>query len=192
MTDHTDQDAREARQWAEHITSVRELHGDYAPQARAAARFILDNTDSPLPDPLFGARATHPDYGEGIVISHYPDEEGEVRFVIPDQETVDGTWTRWMKPSELTFHTPDMSKNEAEIDTSTEHVDGIDTRPDHPEFLKTEEDYRSAPAGTIVAHDEDSPFVLIYGLWRNPNPWKGDHGDMAGRRRRVLRWRWEA
>ena len=42
--------------------------------------------------------------------------------------------------TDLTFHTPDMFKNAAEIDTSTERVDGIDTRLDHPEFLETEEE----------------------------------------------------
>lgn len=111
MTNHTDQTAREAREWAEYITSVRDLHGDYAPQARAAARFILDNTTPALPDPLFGARATHPDYGEGIVGSQFPDGDGDVRFMFPGDETYDGTWAQWVPPSTLTFHTPDTCTN---------------------------------------------------------------------------------
>ena len=165
----TDQETREAREWAEYITAVPKLYGTFAPQARAAARFILDNTDPPLPDPLFGARATHPEYGEGVVGSHFPDEDGKVQFVFPDEAFLDGTSYRWVPTAALTFHTTN-----------------------HPVILEAEEDYRSAPEGTIVAQDEGKPFVLIYGLWRNPNPWRGDHGEMAGIRRRVLRWGWEA
>lgn len=64
---------------------------------------------------------------------------------------------------------------------------------DHPEFLQTEEDYRSAPEGTIVAEDDSTPIVLIDELWRNAGHWGLDHHDeMAGIRRRVLRWGWEA
>ena len=189
----TEQDAREAREWAEYITAVPKLYGTFAPQALAAARFILDNTDSPLPDPLFLAKATHPDHGEGIVTSHRPDEDGEVRFMFSDEAIGDGTNYQWVEPSTLTFHTPDMSKNAAKIDTSTEHVDPIDTTTDHPEFLETEEDYRSAPEGTIVAYNENKPLVLIDELWRHIGLVGGsDHDDMAGIRRRVLRWGWEA
>ena len=189
----TEQTTREAREWAEYITSLPDLHGDYAPQAQAAARFILDNTTPVLPDPLFGARATHPDHGEGMITSHRPDVDGDVRFMFSDEAIGDGTNYHWVSPSTLTFHTQDMSKNGAEIDTSTEHVDPIDTTPDHPEFLEAEEDYENAPEGTIVAYNENKPLVLIDELWRHIGlvGWS-DHGDMAGIRRRVLRWGWQA
>ena len=68
----------------------------------------------PLPDRLFGAWATHPDWGEGIVFSHHPDEDGELRFMFSDEGSGDGTLGRWVLPSDLTFHTPDMSKNEVD------------------------------------------------------------------------------
>ena len=103
----TEQDAREAREWAEYINSVRELHGTHVPQARAAARFILDNTTPALPDPLFLANATHPEHGEGIVSSHFPVMDGAVRFMFPGDAFGDGTNSRWVDTSTLTFHTPD-------------------------------------------------------------------------------------
>lgn len=188
----TDQEIREAREWAEYINAVPNLHGGYLRQAQAAARFILDSTYPPLPDRLFGERATHPEWGEGIVFSHHPDEDGELRFMFPDEGSGDGTLGRWVSPSTLTFPTPDMSKNEAEIDTSTAHVDPIDTRPDHPVFLETEEDYASAPEGTIVAGSNAGPKVLVDGRWRHVYLGSADHDGMAGTRRRVLRWGWES
>ena len=153
----------------------------------------LRQMEASLPDRLFGARATHPEYGEGIVISHFPYEDGgTVRFVSHSGATGDGTCSRWVHSSALTFHTPDMSKNAAEIDTFTEHVDGIDTTPDHPEFLETEEDYKDAPRGTIVAEDELWPIILTRSGWECPNRIYVSHDAMAGIRRRVLRWKWEA
>lgn len=170
MTNHTDQDAREAREWAEYITSVRDLYGDYAPQARAAARFILDNTPPDLPEPLFGARAAHPEQGEGAVISHCPDGGGRVRFAAPDEAIADGSRCVWADLSALTFHTPD-----------------------HPAFLETEEDYRSAPEGTIVAEDKGEPFVFLYDAWRHAGSGLTvGQEDMDRTRRRVLRWGREA
>lgn len=148
--------------------------------------------DPPLPGPLFLAKATHPEYGDGIVVSHRPDEEGDVQFVFPDEAIGDGTSRGWVEPSTLTFHTPDMSKNGAEIDTSTAHVDPIDTTPDHPVSFEAEEDYDNAPEGTIVAQDECGAFVLLDGLWEHTGHLTRDHFDMAGIRRRVLRWGWEA
>lgn len=50
MTDQTnkfEKDQAAAWEWAEYIASVRELHGKYAPQARAAARLILATTTPP-------------------------------------------------------------------------------------------------------------------------------------------------
>ena len=70
-----------------------------------------------LPDPLFGARATHPAYGEGIVASHRPHPDDAVFFMFPDESTAYGTNYQWVSPSTLTFHTPET-----------------------PEFLETEQE----------------------------------------------------
>ena len=124
--------------------------------------------DPPLPDPLFGARATHPEHGEGVVTSHFPVVDGTVRFMFPDEAFGDGTIFQWVSPSTLTFHTPD-----------------------HPEFLETEEDYENAPEGTIVANNDERPVVLVDERWRHAGPLISDHYAMAGNSRRVLRWGWE-
>lgn len=125
--------------------------------------------DSPLPDPLFLAKATHSEYGEGVVTSHNPDGDGTVRFMFTDEAIGDGTNYHWVDTSDLTFHTPD-----------------------HPEFLETEEDYASAPNGTIVVDDDEKRIVLIDERWFSTvSSASFDHGDMAGIRRRVLRWGWE-
>ena len=177
---------REALDWRASKPSGDDYDGEFYDRLRA----LLPPA---LPDPLFLAKATHPEYGEGIVISHFPYEDGgTVRFVSHSGATGDGTCSRWVHSSALTFHTPDMSKNAAEIDTFTEHVDGIDTTPDHPEFLETEEDYKDAPRGTIVAEDELWPIILTRSGWECPNRIYVSHDAMAGIRRRVLRWKWEA
>lgn len=128
-----------------------------------------DLLPAPLPYPLFLAKVTHPEHGEGIVVSHFPDEDGKVQFVFSNDAISDGSWRVWVDTSDLTFHTPD-----------------------HPEFLESEEDYRSAPEGTIVAGSNASPKVLLGGLWRDIHSERLDHDVMADIRRRVLRWGGEA
>ena len=65
-----------------------------------------------------------------------------------------------------------------------------ETVPSHPEFLETEEDYESAPEGTIVANDLSDPWVKdSMGFWLIC----GEGGSeisrlMALSARRVLRW----
>lgn len=126
--------------------------------------------DPPLPDPLFGAWATHPSFGDVIVISHCLDEDEEVRLAFQADGISDGTEIVWVPPADLTFHTPD-----------------------HPVLLKSEEDYASAPEGTIVANNDQTPAVLVNDLWIHTGPWKrSDHDAMADVRRRVLRWGWPA
>lgn len=68
---------------------------------------IYDLLPPVLPDPLFGAWATHPERGDGIVISDYPDDGGDVRFMFRDDGAIDGTMWSWVSPSTLTFRTQD-------------------------------------------------------------------------------------
>lgn len=135
-----------------------------------------------LPDPLFGARATHPEYGEGIVGSHHPGTDGNVRLMVPNEAFGDGTDYRWVSPSALTFHTPETPETPE--------------TPDHPEFLTTEADYRGAPAGTVVTIDDEGAWTWTKG---KDGCWEleGVGGvlrnyEMCGEARRVLQWGWEA
>lgn len=62
---------------------------------------------------------------------------------------------------------------------------------DHPETLTTEQDYKDAPLGTIVADNGAVPSVK----WK-PRTWSTSlnspcpDGKMAGFSRKVLRWGW--
>lgn len=61
----------------------------------------------------------------------------------------------------------------------------------HPHTLTTEEDYKAAPSGTIIAKNEGAPYYQRGRIWI-----RGDteltHLDMLGTSRHVLRWGWEA
>lgn len=63
--------------------------------------------------------------------------------------------------------------------------------PEHPEFLKTEEEYANSPAGTIVAKDSRSGWTkLTWGTWDCPVGTYSSHGMYLSGPRRVLRWGW--
>lgn len=59
---------------------------------------------------------------------------------------------------------------------------------EHPEYLETEQDYKCAPENT-VAIDPDSlaPWMKDGGVWK-VFTWAVGSEEMAGTRRRVLRW----
>ena len=65
------------------------------------------------------------------------------------------------------------------------------SEPDHPKTLTTEQDYKDAPLGTIVADNGAVPSVK----WK-PRTWSTSlnspcpDGKMAGFSRKVLRWGW--
>ena len=61
--------------------------------------------------------------------------------------------------------------------------------PAHPEFLETEADYESAPAGTIVACEDSPPWHKFDSAWLSTAAYEGDSAKgMTGIIRRVLRW----
>ncbi|MGV0438884.1 hypothetical protein ACUY2L_06895 [Corynebacterium mastitidis] len=69
---------------------------------------------------------------------------------------------------------------------------GAKAAPEHPKYLVTEEDYRNAPEGTVVAEDGE----LAYQAWDNSKWERAGHfpcgaEDMAGKARGLLRWGWE-
>lgn len=123
----------------------------------------------PRPD-LFGRWATHPEYGRGIIISVCPTVGGRVRFAYKNEDdTSDIDWD-FVLPAHLT-------------------LDPVE--PAHPESLETEEDYKNAPVGTIVARNEDYPFVKNGpGGWWDMYSNMFDEKEMAGTSRKVLRWGW--
>ena len=69
--------------------------------------------------------------------------------------------------------------------------DQQDQQPAHPATLVTVEDYENAPEGTIIAHNNEFPWVKEGALWRSPVFWDSSnalaasvlHGPCT-----VLRW----
>ena len=156
---------REALAWRDSKPSGDDYDGEFYDRLR--------NLLTPdLPDPLFLAKATHPYFGEGIVISKFPDEDETVRFLFQDDRKWGGTDYRWVYLSALTFHAPETSN--------------------YPEFLETEEDYRNAPEGTIVAMSAEAWTKTTENEWSDPTGRVDDKYMSSGVRRRVLRWKWEA
>lgn len=82
-----------------------------------------DKQPEPEKEDLFGRWATHPEHGRGIIVSCKPDGDGDVRFACLNGSYTDGVDTRFVLPESLD--------------------------PD-PATLTTEQDFESAPEGTIV------------------------------------------
>lgn len=82
---------------------------------------LLDKLDQ-APS-LFGRRATHPEYGRGIIVSIKPDGDGEVRFAYRTSRYTDGVDTRFVRPESL------------DLDPAT---------------LTTADDFDKAPEGAIA------------------------------------------
>ncbi|MBC3186384.1 hypothetical protein H7347_07325 [Corynebacterium sp. zg-331] len=77
------------------------------------------------------------------------------------------------------------------LDDITE-IEGTNLETHHPEYLETEGDYKNAPRGTIVAADgEGAYWGAGNGGWimSTDTVWPE---KMAQKKRRVLRWGWEA
>ena len=116
----------------------------------------------PKPESLFGRWVTHPKYGRGIIISAHPDPVGDV----------------WFARAE-----PFIGKPWAEVLLKDLTLDQVE--------LTTTEDFKDAPEGTIVAHNEDYPFVKNgQGDWWDAYHNVYDEKELAGTSRKVLRWGW--
>ncbi|OFM53070.1 hypothetical protein HMPREF2681_01760 [Corynebacterium sp. HMSC064H12] len=83
----------------------------------------LRQQQQPEPESLFGRGATHPQYGRGIIGSDKPDKAGEVRFAYRNDRFTDGAEWFFVRIESLLID---------------------------PVTLTTEQDFESAPEGTIV------------------------------------------
>lgn len=123
-----------------------------------------------------GLCAEHADYGLVRMIG--PDTDGDIWF-LTDQLKHDFSYPDYLTPIPGT-----------RIDLTPRRESEM--APDHPTVLTTEEDYKNAPIGTIVAGEVNTPWTKL-----TPANWSrvsgiNTHGDMAGTPRRVYRWGWEA
>ena len=113
--------------------------------------------------------ADHAEHGR-IVSIGWLDEKGDHFCVYYDKNYKHGIYAL-LEADSLTF------------------VDAEPAKPVHPEFLKTEADYRKAPEGTIVACEDSSPWYKSGPEWSSVD-FCGikDNKGMSRARRRVLRW----
>lgn len=182
-----------ARQWAEEYqndwpkftpgTRAAEL----VEKAKAAAEYILEHTSPPtMTDVDWDDEKHYLRHGKVIMLSQaavtgnilvifYEDGERNLVYAIPEYLTPNG---KRYKLVEATV-------------SSGENV-GSD-QPDHPEVLRTVEDYENAPKGTIVSSEGCYPYAKSHsGEWIA----LGDNAtneEMAVDQldRRVLRWGWD-
>ena len=179
-------DAQIAREWAEYITSVRELHGDYAPQARAAARFILDTTQSPTMADIAWDDEVH----AGLCAEH--PENGLVRMLYKDGTLIGCITTDGVV---LTLFVENLTPIPGtRLDLTPRREPEPESTPDHPTELTIEADYRNAPAGTVVAAEGEEAWTKVRdGSWETFGIISGyNNYAMADEARRVLRWGWDA
>lgn len=96
---------------------------------------------------LLGRRATHPEYGRGIIVSDNPDTSKQVRFIVRNDEFTDGAERFFVNFDDLTLD---------------------------PATLTTEQDFEDAPEGTIVQglSFPEMAFMKSNSLWRG-----GGRGD---------------
>lgn len=91
-----------------------------------------------LPEQLFGARATHPDYGDVLVISAHANRDGNVQVaVIDDEACTYGSLAFRFPLNELTF-TPPADAKPRVIET-VEELEDLD--PYDVIAYRTSEDY---------------------------------------------------
>ena len=184
MTNNTD--AQIAREWERRAVDSAENAQPVSRGALAAARHILATTTPPTmvdvewdDDAHAGLCAEHPTYGEVRMLE--ADTGGAIRIFYVEE----GLFRRqWVLPANLT---PIPG---TKIDLTPRREPEPESTPDHPAVLTTEEDYESAPTGTIVASDPSYPWGKYgSGFWRNGG---GDEIEtssvMAHLARRVLRW----
>ncbi|MCQ9168595.1 hypothetical protein JY504_00860 [Corynebacterium amycolatum] len=73
------------------------------------------------PESLLGRRATHPEYGRGIIASDKPDTFKEVRFTIRNDEFTDGADQLFVRFDDLTLD-PATLTTAAELENAPEYT----------------------------------------------------------------------
>lgn len=126
-------------------------------------RALLPKPD--YPEDMFGMWTEHAGYGRVLVCDSKPDGNGWVAIAFRDDRRRTGGVQIWVDHTTLSFPEP------------------------HPETLTTQEDYKNAPEGTIVARDHERAWTKLRGEWRAAGVSSNDIG-MRDTASRVLRWGW--
>ena len=121
--------------------------------------------------------ADHEKYGR-VVVSPRTNDIGQYRVFYLDNFYLSGADASYVEADALTF-----------IDAEPALKPPFQAEPAHPEFLKTEADYRKAPEGTIVACDDSPPWHKFGSEWSSVLfCGMKDNRGMSRAIRRVLRW----
>lgn len=162
------------RAWAE-VALENEGHD---PRRDAVARFILKNIDDPYEGVEVGS----------VCIVKFGDEErvalrGKTRWYLCENDEAFSDVTDVVEVVSELVPKDDPSPLIPEEDWQN-------ASDEHPKVLETEDDYRNAPAGTVVAVDNCLPRVKDdTGFWLYCGGSNGDANSvMAFHSRRVLRW----
>lgn len=183
---------RLAREWAEKY--LRYADESDSEELYGAAQIVKANTTPPTMDEVEWNDEKH--FLAGAVY----EVEGSTCPVVMVGETRDGCEIYSVDLDENTgfwpMHgdlTPNGKKYElhemGETVSSNEKV-GPDQK-EHPETLRTAEDYKDAPVGTIVAHNGCFPYVKKgRDVWTDTFDDKFSDDLLSGISRQVLRWGW--
>lgn len=172
----TGRDERLARQWAqETLDNSAPIPSEMATQA--AARHIMATTTPTMAD-IEWVDSEHTLAGATVMLDWGPTEV--VMLSERDYEFID-------------FALPDGRVGTKSKDRLTPNGKryGIHEIGEHPETLRTAEDYKDAPVGTIVANSGRFPLIK-----RELNVWANMFGDtfsngyLADTSLKVLRWGW--
>lgn len=113
---------------------------------------------------LFGRRATHFEYGRGIIFSICPDEAGLIRFAYENKRFTGGTDWECVYLKDLTLD---------------------------PVELTTVEDFKNAPGGTIVEATQGNAYQKVFdNHWESRNDVLTDKNMANSSPWTILRWGW--
>ena len=179
-----------ARRWAwEYMLCNAELPEHAQDDEYRAAQLILATTTPPTmadvewdDEKHRGAGATDTISGKSWVMIQ--DDGDYVNCIDFDMESF-GILASELTPNGKKYELHEMG----ETVSSNEKV-GPDQK-EHPETLRTAEDYKDAPVGTIVAHNGFFPYVKKgRDVWTDTFDDKFPDDFLSGISRQVLRWGW--
>ena len=160
--------------WADDVFGELE---DWLRELHEQLKGLIDSKPASPALPEGMCLADHEEYGR-VVVSPKPNDIGQYKIFHLDDSYVSGGCMSYVEPDTLTV-----------IDAEPALKPPFQAEPAHPEFLKTAEDYRKAPEGTIVACEDSSPWYKSGPEWSSVD-FCGikDNKGMSRARRRVLRW----
>lgn len=180
---------RLAREWAEMIKSA--LSDDTPLVAhKAASEFILATTTPPTMEGVQWDAREHRGLGtfgedgvEWVMVDMRPDRR--IVGVSPDFRKVRGLRPEWLTPN---------GKRYELVETTDKPEPGPEPEPEHPKTLRTVEDLKAAPDGTVISQSGEYVLLKRGIVWSIVGDvrYMGSEVVAAGLTSdaKVLRWGW--